>query len=92
VEYQYPIDQDWSTKEIVDVIHYFQQLEAAYEKGINREKFFDAYKRFKEIVPGKAQERNICNEFEEISGYSSYHTVKAAKEIPSGGKIKMQKK
>lgn len=89
MEYQYPIDQDWSTEEIIDVINYFQQLEHAYGKGVDREEFLSAYRRFKEIVPGKAQERNICDEFEELSGYSSYKTVKAVKEADSNGKIKM---
>lgn len=89
MEYQYPIDQDWSTEEIIDVINYFQQLEHAYGKGVDREEFLAAYRRFKEIVPGKAQERKICDEFEEVSGYSSYRTVKAVKEADSESKIKM---
>ncbi|WP_026584272.1 UPF0223 family protein [Bacillus sp. J33] len=91
MEYQYPIDQDWSTEEIVDVIKYFESVEQAYEKGIEREHFMTAYRRFKEIVPGKAQEKNICDEFEELSGYSSYKTLKAAKESSSGDKIRMKK-
>jgi uncharacterized protein YktA (UPF0223 family) len=91
VEYQYPIDLDWSTEEIVDVIKYFESIEMAYEKGIEREQFMNAYRRFKEIVPGKAQEKNICDEFEEQSGYSSYRTVKLAKERSPGDKVRMQK-
>ncbi|MBG9589365.1 UPF0223 family protein [Cytobacillus firmus] len=91
MEYQYPIDQDWSTEEIVDVIKYFESIEMAYEKGIEREQFMNAYRRFKEIVPGKAQEKNICDDFEEQSGYSSYRIVKLAKERSAGDKLKMQK-
>ncbi|GLB60358.1 UPF0223 family protein [Cytobacillus sp. NCCP-133] len=90
MEYQYPIDQDWSTEEIVDVIKYFESVEQAYEKGIERDQFMNAYRRFKEIVPGKAQEKNICDEFEELSGYSSYKTIKKVKESPAGDKIKMK--
>lgn len=90
MEYQYPIDPDWSTDEIIDVISYFQQVEEAYGKGVNREKYLDAYRRFKEIVPGKAQERNICNEFEEVSGFSAYHTLKAVKEAQPGIVVKMK--
>jgi uncharacterized protein YktA (UPF0223 family) len=90
MEYQYPIDHDWSTEEIVDVIKYFESIEQAYEKGIERDQFMNAYRRFKEIVPGKAQEKNLCDEFEEQSGYSSYRTVKVAKESSAGDKIKMK--
>ena len=90
MEYQYPIDHDWSTEEIIDVISYFQQLEKAYDKGVNRDEFLAAYRRFKEIVPGKAQERKICDEFEEVSGFSSYHTLKAVKEKNSEEIVKMK--
>ena len=90
MEYQYPIDPDWTTDEIIDVIQYFQLVELSYGKGVNREKYLDAYRRFKEIVPGKAQERNICNEFEEVSGFSAYHTLKAVKEAEAGKEVKMK--
>ncbi|WP_019152946.1 UPF0223 family protein [Robertmurraya massiliosenegalensis] len=89
MEYQYPIDYHWSTEEIVDVIKFFEQIEAAYERGIERDVLMASYRRFKEIVPSKAEEKKICGEFEEISGYSSYRTIKKAKESESGQLIKM---
>ncbi|MFJ5713461.1 UPF0223 family protein [Neobacillus sp. NPDC093127] len=90
MEYQYPIDYNWSTDEIVDVIKFFEAVEKAYEKGIDRDEVMNVYRRFKEIVPSKAEEKTICGEFEEMSGYSSYRTVKKAKEASSGDKIKMK--
>ncbi|MBP2239973.1 uncharacterized protein YktA (UPF0223 family) [Cytobacillus eiseniae] len=90
MEYQYPIDHDWSTEEIIDVISFFQKVEQAYDKGVDRDQFLEIYRRFKEIVPGKAQERNICREFEEVSGFSSYRTVKTVKEAESGMKVKIK--
>lgn len=90
MEYQYPIDYSWSTEEVVDVIKFFEAIEKAYEKGIDRDEVMSAYRRFKEIVPGKAQEKTICGEFEEISGYSSYRTIKKAKESASGDRIIMK--
>ena len=39
----------------------------------------NAYRRFKEIVPSKAEEKTIGNEFEEVSGYSTYRVIKKAK-------------
>ncbi|WP_018662954.1 UPF0223 family protein [Heyndrickxia acidiproducens] len=80
MEYQYPISMDWSTEEIVDVIRFYEAVEKAYEKGVQRELLMDRYRRFKEIVPGKADERNYCSQFEEVSGYSPYRTVKKMKE------------
>ncbi|PRR98962.1 hypothetical protein C6W24_08430 [Bacillus atrophaeus] len=79
MNYQYPMDEDWTTEEAVDVIAFFQQVELAYEKGANREELLSAYRRFKEIVPGKAQEKTLCSEFEEQSTYSPYRTVKQTK-------------
>ena len=87
MEYQYPIDYTWSTEEIVDVIHFFECIEKAFEKGIDRDIMLAAYRRFKEIVPSKAEEKTIFNEFEAVSGYVPYHAVKAIKEKSSGEKI-----
>lgn len=91
MEYQYPIDYSWSTDEIVDVIKFFEAVEKAYENGIERDNLMQAYRRFKEIVPSKAEEKTLCGEFEEMSGYSSYRTIKKAKEAASGGRIRMTK-
>lgn len=79
MDYQYPILLDWSTNEVVDVIAFFECVEKAYEKGIAREQIMQAYKRFKEIVPSKAEEKKVCGEFEETSGYSSYRVIQKAK-------------
>ncbi|MTH52573.1 hypothetical protein GKZ89_04070 [Bacillus mangrovi] len=89
MDYQYPLSADWSTEEIIDAVHFFENVEKAYEKGLRREEFMSSYRRFKEIVPGKADEKNICDEFEEVSGYSSYKAVKKAKNSEDGALIKM---
>ncbi|MFD2679876.1 UPF0223 family protein [Bacillus seohaeanensis] len=89
MEYQYPFDLDWSTEEVIDVVAFFQGIEKAYEKGISREDLMAVYKRFKEIVPGKAEEKKIFKEFQESSGYSSYHVIKEMKKSESNSHIKM---
>lgn len=89
MEYQYPIDYSWSTEEIVAVIKFFENVEKAYEAGVDREEMMKAYRRFKEIVTSIAEEKTICKEFEEVSGYSSYKAVKKAKESAPGEKIKL---
>ncbi len=89
MEYGYPIDPSWSTTEIIDVIRFFEKIEAAYEKGVKKEELLQAYRRFKEIVPGKAEEKRLCGEFERLSGYSPYQTIKKAKEYSDKDRIEM---
>ncbi|MCU7745313.1 UPF0223 family protein [Priestia sp. YIM B13446] len=89
MEYQYPISLDWSTEEIIDVVKFFESIERAYEKGIERDHLMAVYRRFKEIVPSKAEEKTICNDFEDQSEYSSYRTIQKAKAASSGDIIKM---
>ncbi|MBS2968811.1 UPF0223 family protein [Metabacillus sp. KIGAM252] len=89
MDYQYPLAADWSTEEIIDAVQFFENVEKAYEQGISREDFMNSYRRFKEIVPSKAEEKSLCDEFEEVSGYSSYRTVKKAKASEDGDRIKM---
>lgn len=91
-EYSYPFSFDWSTQEVIDVIKFFRAIEEAYEKGIEREELMAAYRRFKEIVPSKSEEKKLCNEFEESSGYSSYHVVKKMKALKPGDKVFMDQK
>ncbi|MRX71671.1 hypothetical protein GJU40_05715 [Bacillus lacus] len=88
MDYQYPISPDWSTDEIISVVRFFEHVEAGYEKGVEREDFLESYRRFKEIVPGKAEEKTVCSEFEEVSGYSAYKLVKKAKEASPGDRLK----
>lgn len=91
MEYQYPIDHTWSTDEIVDVIKFFECVEQAYENGIDRDVLLNVYRRFKEIVTSKAEEKKICGEFEEISDYSSFKTMQKVKDAASGDRIRMRK-
>ena len=90
MEYSYPLSTDWSTQEMVDVVKFFEAVEAAYEKGIKREQFMAVYKRFKEIVPSQAQEKTICREFEDASTYVAYKAVKLAKELADGQVIRIK--
>ena len=89
MEYSYPFSTDWSTEEVIDVIAFFEAIEQVYEKGIIKEELMERYRRFKEIIPGKADEKRICDEFEEVSGYSSYRAVQKMKQAPEQMKIRM---
>lgn len=90
MEYSYPLSTDWSTQEMVDVVHFFEAIEMAYEKGIKREVIIARYKRFKEIVPSQAEEKTICREFEEASTYIPYRVVKLAKELEDGQIVRLK--
>jgi uncharacterized protein YktA (UPF0223 family) len=90
MNYSYPISYDWTTQEIIDVIKFFEAVEIVYEKGMEREQLMNVYRRFKEIVPSKSEEKKLCDEFEKTSGYSSYRVVKKAKEAQNGDFIKME--
>ena len=78
-----PISLDWSTEEVVDVIHFFQGVEAAHQKGIDRVDLMNRYRRFKEIVPSKSEEKQVCKEFDEEAGVSCYRAVQKAKAAES---------
>lgn len=73
--YNYPLNSDWSTEEMVQVIQFFNAVEQAYEKGISAEAFKKAYNQFKEIVTSKSEEKQLGKAFESTSGYSIYRTV-----------------
>ena len=82
MEYQYPLDLDWSKDEMVDVIKFFNQIENYYEKSIIGTELMKQYKKFKQIVPSKAEEKQIFKEFEEKSGYNSYKVIQEVKKNP----------
>lgn len=89
MEYQYPFSIDWSTEEVIDVVNFYQSIERAYEKGIKKQELMNAYRRFKLIVPGKADEKNYGDDFEDVSGYSAYRTIQKAKTANEDEIIKM---
>ena len=90
LEYSYPLLPDWSTQEMIDVVKFFEAIELAYEKGIKREVMMKNYRRFKEIVPAQAEEKTLCREFEQSSGYVAYRVIKEAKSQADGTLIKMK--
>ncbi|WP_010649556.1 UPF0223 family protein [Oceanobacillus massiliensis] len=79
MNYGYPIDETWSTNEIIDVVNFFSMIEKAHEKQVSRQELLIVYNRFKQIVPSKSEEKKLFAEFETASGYSSYRTIKKAK-------------
>lgn len=88
MDYNYPLRGDWSTEEIIKITAFYVMIEKAYEEGVKREEVMVSYRGFKAIVPSKAEEKTLFKEFEEASGYSSYHIIKAARGEGDGELIK----
>lgn len=90
MSYTYPIDEiHWSKEEIIDVVNFYSLVEQAYEQGVKRDDLLLAYTRFKQIVPSKSEEKTLCGQFEKESGYSCYRTVKQARSLGEGERLKM---
>ncbi|MFD2043965.1 UPF0223 family protein [Ornithinibacillus salinisoli] len=90
MNYQYPFDISWTKQEVIDVVQFFSLIEQAYERGVSREQLMSAYRKFKQIVPSKSEEKQFFTDFENESGYSSYHAVKKAIENKEAQNIKMK--
>ncbi|WP_128837234.1 UPF0223 family protein [Streptococcus sp. DD11] len=82
--YSYPLDLSWSTEELASVLSFFNDVEAAYERHIQAERLLRSYAAFKQVVPGKGEEKRIGREFETVSGYSLYRAVQEAKSKGKG--------
>ncbi len=82
--YTYPLNLSWSTEEISSVLSFLNQVEKAYETGVDRQLLLDAYTAFKKVVPSKGEERQMDRDFERISGYSIYRALQMAKEREKG--------
>lgn len=76
--YSYPIDADWTSQELSTVIKLFNCVEDAYEIGVNRQKLLDSYREFQKVINSKSYEKRLSREFEQVSGYSIYLTIKQA--------------
>ncbi|MGY3764953.1 UPF0223 family protein [Vagococcus vulneris] len=82
--FSYPLNPEWSTQEIVTVMAMWEILEQTYTKRVTAEDFLGVYKNFKDIVKSIGEERQLGNEFEELTGYSLYRTVKSARAQKTG--------
>lgn len=78
--YHYPIDESWSTDEIIDVVNFFNLVEQAYEAKVNRENLLLAYERLCEIIPSKSEQKRLFADFQKGSRYSCYAVVKTAQQ------------
>lgn len=88
MNYHYPIDHSWTTEETIVVVEFLALIEKAYQSSVPRSELLNQYRKFKEVIPSKSEEKKIGREFEEASGFSLYRTVSKARNEESQ-KIKM---
>lgn len=79
MDYHYPLNELWSKQEMIDVVHFFSVIERYYEQTAENNEILGAYRRFKEIVPSKSEEKTYFKEFETASGYRVFPVIKQAK-------------
>ena len=87
-DYQYPLDLDWTTEEMVIVTNMWTAVEQANETGLPVDKFLTTYQQFKTVVKSIGEEKRLGREFENASGYSLDRTLQQAKKQGSG-KLKL---
>ena len=87
-DYQYPLDLDWTTEEMVIVTNMWTAVEQANETGLPVDKFLTTYQQFKTVVKSIGEEKRLGREFENASGYSLHRTPQQAKKQGSG-KLKL---
>lgn len=90
MNYSYPIDESWTTQEIIDVVNYYSMIEKAYEKGVKKQDLILTYNRYKEIVPSKSEEKKLDRQFEKQSGYVPFRVLKKAKEMNNEEVVNMK--
>lgn len=84
-----PISLDWTKEEVIDVVLFFEAIEKAYVRGIKKEQMLGLYRRFKEIVPSKSEEKQLFKKFDDETGFVCFRVVKAAMDKESVQLIKM---
>lgn len=82
--YSYPLEGYWSTREMLAVVDFYNQVEASYETGTSSVALLMAYRSFKQVIPSKGEEKRLGQLFYQVSGYSSYMAITAAKANPEG--------
>lgn len=78
--FSYPMDERWTVNELTDVINFFVTIEKAYETGVNRDRLNDQYKKFKQVVSNKSEEKRIFREFQNNSGMQPFLAIKQLKD------------
>ena len=75
--YSYPIDFElYSAEEAIILVEFLALIEDANERKVDSQKLLKKYKQFRKIINSISAEKQLDREFEKLSGYSIYKTVK----------------
>lgn len=78
--YSYPIDYElFTTEEVEEIISFLSMIEDANEKKKVPFDIQKQYKKYQQIINSKSIEKQIDRDFEKLSGYSIYNTMKKIK-------------
>jgi len=87
--YSYPLDENWTQDDIVTVIDLYNEVEKAYESGVQRDEFLQKYRSFQQVVPMKMEQKRLDKAFELESGYSIYQVFKQCQNANTRGKVRI---
>jgi len=75
--YSYPIDFDlYDEREAIILIEFLALIEDANERKVDSQKLIKKYKQFRKIMNSISAEKQLDKEFEKLSGYSIYKTIR----------------
>lgn len=75
--YTYPIDFElYTEEEAVTLVKFLALIEDANEGKADRDKLIKMHKKYRNIIHSISTEKQMDKEFEKISGYSIYKTLK----------------
>lgn len=80
-QYSFPIQSDWTTDEMIDVVDFLAAIEKAYEQGIALDELSIKYQKFKQVVTSISAEKRMGRDFKQASGYEIYPVVKKLKAL-----------
>ncbi len=78
--YNYPIDYDlYNPEEVIKLVEFYALIEDANEGKVKKDVLIQKYNEFRKLVNSVSMEKQIDKEFEKLSGYSIYRTIKKFK-------------
>ena len=79
--YSYPIDYtEFDSDEIIVLVEFFSLIEDANEGKPNKEALLKKYEEYRTILNSVSYEKTIERDFNKVSGYSIYQTIKKIKD------------
>ena len=80
--YSYPIDYlYYEQEEIIVMAEFFAMIEDAnVQKKVDKTALLKKYNEYRKIVGSISEEKSLDKEFEKLSGYSIFRTIKKYKD------------